>query len=43
MDRDVFMHQMTERFQVLYTQALDALDQTPDGQWGQYRQARRTA
>lgn len=33
MDRDVLMHQMTERFQELYHQALDALDQAPDGQW----------
>ena len=31
MDRDVLMHQMTERFQELYNQALDALDRTPDG------------
>jgi hypothetical protein len=33
MDRDVLMHQMTERFQELYSQALDALDRAPDGQW----------
>ena len=33
MDRDVLMHQMTERFQGLYNQALDALDRAPDGQW----------
>ena len=33
MDRDVVMHQMTERFQELYVKALDALDQAPDGQW----------
>jgi hypothetical protein len=33
MDRAVLMHQMTERFQELYHQALDALDQAPDGQW----------
>ena len=33
MDRDVLMHQMTERFQELYNQALDALDRAPDGQW----------
>jgi hypothetical protein len=33
MDRDVLMHQMTERFQELYHQALDALDQAPDGRW----------
>jgi hypothetical protein len=33
MDRDVVIHQMTERFQELYTKALDALEQAPDGQW----------
>ena len=33
MDRDVLLHQMTERFQELYNQALDALDRAPDGQW----------
>jgi hypothetical protein len=33
MDRDVLMHQMTERFQELYSQALDALERAPDGQW----------
>ena len=33
MDRDVLLHQMTERFQELYDQALDALDRAPDGQW----------
>lgn len=33
MDKDVLMHQMTERFQALYDQALDALDRAPDGQW----------
>ena len=33
MDRDVLMHQMTDRFQELYHQALDALDRAPDGQW----------
>jgi len=33
MDRDVLRHQMTERFQELYDQALDALDRAPDGQW----------
>jgi len=33
MDRDVLMHQMTERFQALYTQALDVLERAPDGQW----------
>ena len=33
MDRDVLMHEMTERFQELYGQALDALEKAPDGQW----------
>jgi len=33
MDRDVLMHQMTERFQALYGKALDALEHAPDGQW----------
>jgi hypothetical protein len=33
MDRDVLMHQMTERFQVAYSKALDALEGAPDGQW----------
>ena len=33
MDRDVLMHQMTERFQGLYNQALDALERAPEGQW----------
>ena len=33
MDRDVLMHQMTERFQELYNRVLDALDRAPDGQW----------
>ena len=33
MDRDVLMHQMTERFQALYSQALDSLERAPDGQW----------
>lgn len=33
MDRDVLMHQMTDRFQELYNQALDSLDRAPDGQW----------
>jgi len=32
-DRDVLLHQMTDRFQELYNQALDALDRAPDGQW----------
>lgn len=33
MDRDVLMHRMTERFQQLYAQALDVVEQAPDGQW----------
>jgi hypothetical protein len=33
MDRDVLMHEMTERFQELYGQALDALEKAPAGQW----------
>jgi len=33
MDRDVLMHQMMERFQELYSKALDALEQAPDGRW----------
>jgi hypothetical protein len=32
-DRDVLLHQMTDRFQELYKQALDALDRAPEGQW----------
>lgn len=33
MDKDVVMHQMTERFQELYGKALDALARAPDGRW----------
>ena len=33
MDREVLMHQMTERFQELYSKALDALERASDGQW----------
>ena len=33
MDRDVVMHQMTERFQELFAKALDAVERAPDGQW----------
>jgi hypothetical protein len=33
MDRDVLLHQMTERFQALYSKALDALESAPDGRW----------
>ena len=33
MDRDVVMHQMTERFQELYGKALDSLEKAPDGRW----------
>ena len=32
-NRDVLLHQMTDRFQELYKQGLDALDRAPDGQW----------
>ncbi len=33
MDKEVLLHQMTERFQELYSQALGALDRAPDGEW----------
>ena len=33
MDRDVVMHQMTERFQELYGKALDSLARAPEGRW----------
>ena len=33
MDKDVLVHEMTERFQELYTQALAALEDAPDGEW----------
>ena len=33
MDRDVLMHQMTERFREAYAKALDAVERAPDGQW----------
>ena len=33
MDRDVLMHQMTERFQALYGKALNALESAPEGRW----------
>lgn len=33
MDKEVLLYRMTERFQELYGQALDALAQAPDGQW----------
>lgn len=33
MDKDVVMHQMTERFRELFAKALDAVEQAPDGQW----------
>ena len=33
MDRDVVMHQMTERFQELLAKGLDAVEQAPDGAW----------
>jgi len=33
MDKDVLVHEMTERFQELYVQALAALEDAPDGEW----------
>lgn len=33
MDRDVALHQMTERFQELYRKAMDAVEHAPDGHW----------
>lgn len=33
MDREVLMYEMTERFQALYGEALDALEKAPDGAW----------
>lgn len=33
MDKEVLLHQMTERFQELYGQALEAVEKAPDGQW----------
>lgn len=33
MDREVLLYQMTERFQELFGQALDAVEKAPDGQW----------
>ena len=33
MDKDILLHQMTERFQELYGQALEAVEKAPDGQW----------
>ncbi|MDO8733258.1 MAG: hypothetical protein Q7L55_11935 [Actinomycetota bacterium] len=33
MDRDVLMHQMTERFREAYAKGLDAVERAPDGQW----------
>lgn len=33
MDKDVLMHQMTERFQELYAKALASLDQAGEGRW----------
>ena len=33
MDKDVLIHEMTERFQELYAQALDVLEEAPDGAW----------
>ena len=33
MDKKVLIHEMTERFQELYSQALAALEGAPDGEW----------
>ncbi len=33
MDKEVLLYQMTERFQELYGEALEALERAPDGQW----------
>ena len=33
MDQDVLIHEMTERFQELYAQALGVLEEAPDGAW----------
>lgn len=33
MDREVLLYEMTERFQALYGEALDALEKAPDGAW----------
>lgn len=33
MDKDVLMHQMTERFQELYAKALESLDHASEGRW----------
>lgn len=33
MDRDVVLHQMTDRFRERFGKALDALEAAPDGQW----------
>lgn len=33
MDKDVLMHEMTERFQELYAKALESLDQASEGRW----------
>lgn len=33
MDKDVLLHQMTERFQELYGKALETLEKAPDGRW----------
>ena len=33
MDKDVLIHEMTERFQELYAQALVVLEEAPEGQW----------
>lgn len=33
MDREVLLHQMTERFHALYGRALEALEKAPEGRW----------
>lgn len=33
MDRECLVGEMTERFQELYGEALDALEKAPDGRW----------
>jgi len=33
MDKDVLVHEMTERFPERYAQALAALERAPDGEW----------
>ena len=33
MDREVLKQRMTERFEELFAQAVDAVERAPDGQW----------